>query len=40
MATPPNYRQIISINRGKAPVPQTSADIFELEFGPNRCNIS
>ena len=40
MATPPNYRQIISTNRGKTPVPQTSADIFELEFGPNRCNVS
>lgn len=40
MSTPPNYRQIISINMGKAPVPQTSADIFELECGPNRCNIS
>ena len=40
MATPPNYRQIISINGGKAPVPQTSDDIFELEFGPNRCNVS
>ncbi|MGB7635610.1 MAG: rhodanese-like domain-containing protein [Nitrososphaeraceae archaeon] len=38
MATPP--RQIISINGGKAPVPQTSAEIFELEFGPNRCNVS
>lgn len=40
MATPPNYRQIISINGGKAPVPQTPDDIFELEFGPNRCNVS
>ena len=40
MATPPNYRQIISINGGKVPIPKTSSDIFELEFGPNRCNIS
>jgi glyoxylase-like metal-dependent hydrolase (beta-lactamase superfamily II)/rhodanese-related sulfurtransferase len=40
MATPPNYRQIISINGGKVPVPETSSDIFELEFGPNRCNVS
>ncbi len=40
MATPPNYRQIISINEGKVPIPKTSSDIFELEFGPNRCNIS
>lgn len=40
MATPPNYRQIISINSGKVPVPETSSDIFELEFGPNRCNVS
>jgi hypothetical protein len=21
-------------------IPQTSAEIFELEFGPNRCNVS
>lgn len=40
MVTPPNYRQIISINEGKAPIPQTTDDIFELEFGPNRCNVS
>ena len=40
MATPPNYRQIISINGGKVPIPKTSSDIFELEFGPNRCNVS
>lgn len=40
MATPPNYREIISINSGKVPVPETSSDIFELEFGPNRCNVS
>jgi glyoxylase-like metal-dependent hydrolase (beta-lactamase superfamily II)/rhodanese-related sulfurtransferase len=40
MATPSNYKQIISINGGKAQIPQTSADIFELEFGPNRCNVS
>ncbi|MGA7370296.1 MAG: rhodanese-like domain-containing protein [Nitrososphaeraceae archaeon] len=40
MTTPPNYRQIISINEGKALIPETSADIFELEFGPNRCSVS
>jgi glyoxylase-like metal-dependent hydrolase (beta-lactamase superfamily II)/rhodanese-related sulfurtransferase len=40
MATPPNYRQIISINAGRVSMPKTSADIFELEFGPNRCNVS
>jgi glyoxylase-like metal-dependent hydrolase (beta-lactamase superfamily II)/rhodanese-related sulfurtransferase len=40
MATPPNYRQIISINGGKVPIPKTSSEIFELEFGPNRCNVS
>ena len=40
MATPPNYRQIISINGGKVPIPETPTDIFELEFGPNRCNVS
>jgi glyoxylase-like metal-dependent hydrolase (beta-lactamase superfamily II)/rhodanese-related sulfurtransferase len=39
MATPPNYRQIILINGGKAPVPSTISDTFELEFGPNRCNV-
>jgi len=40
MATPPNYRQIISINGGKVPILKTSSDIFELEFGSNWCNIS
>lgn len=40
MITPPNYKQIISINSGRSPIPQTSSDLFELELGPNRCAIS
>jgi glyoxylase-like metal-dependent hydrolase (beta-lactamase superfamily II)/rhodanese-related sulfurtransferase len=39
MLTPPNYLQIIAINKGDKPnYPTTSDDIFELEMGPNRCS--
>lgn len=39
MATPPNYLEIISINKGEKAYP-SSSDIFELEMGPNRCSIT
>lgn len=41
MTTPPNYLQIIAINKGEKPnASKPSSDIFELEMGPNRCSIS
>jgi glyoxylase-like metal-dependent hydrolase (beta-lactamase superfamily II)/rhodanese-related sulfurtransferase len=39
MPTPPNYRQIILINRGNFPI-LDSSQLHEIEMGPNRCNIS
>ncbi|VFJ13840.1 rhodanese-like domain-containing protein [Candidatus Nitrosocosmicus franklandus] len=38
MATPPNYLEIISINKGEKTHP--SSEVFELEMGPNRCSIA
>jgi glyoxylase-like metal-dependent hydrolase (beta-lactamase superfamily II) len=40
MAYPPNYREIISINKGERPVQTSLSEIFDLEMGPNRCSIS
>jgi hypothetical protein len=37
MSTPPNYREIISINESRRPMPQIS-EISELEMGPNKCS--
>ncbi|HET8794053.1 MAG TPA: rhodanese-like domain-containing protein [Nitrososphaeraceae archaeon] len=37
---PPNYKEIISINKDENPVQLLSSEIFELEMGPNRCSIS
>ena len=39
MPTPPNYKDIISINKFDRKLP-TIAEIYELEIGPNRCSIS
>ncbi len=39
MATPPNYRKIISINKGERPLQLSLSEIFELEMGPNRCSL-
>ena len=39
MPTPPNYRQIILINRGDIPI-LDSSQLDEIEMGPNRCSIS
>ncbi|MGH9983199.1 MAG: hypothetical protein ACRD8W_04490 [Nitrososphaeraceae archaeon] len=36
-SAPPNYKQIMSINEGKKPVPSLLSEIHELEMGPNRC---
>lgn len=38
MTTPPNYLEIISINKGEKAHP--SSEVFELEMGPNRCSIA
>ena len=35
--TPPNYKEIVSINEGKKPIPSQLSEIHELEIGPNRC---
>jgi glyoxylase-like metal-dependent hydrolase (beta-lactamase superfamily II) len=40
MATPPNYREIISINKGENPPKPSLAETFDLEMGPNRCSIA
>lgn len=34
---PPNYKQIVLINEGRAPI---TADAGEIELGPNRCAIA
>lgn len=39
MAAPPNYLEIISINKGEKQCP-SSSEILELEIGPNRCSIT
>lgn len=39
MPTPPNYKDIISINRFDRKLPAILG-IYELEIGPNRCSIS
>lgn len=39
MATPPNYREIISINKGEKPLLLSPSEIFDLEMGPNKCSI-
>jgi glyoxylase-like metal-dependent hydrolase (beta-lactamase superfamily II)/rhodanese-related sulfurtransferase len=40
MATPPNYREITSINKGERSVGLSLSEIFDLEMGPNRCSIA
>jgi hypothetical protein len=35
--TPPNYKEIVSINEGKKPIPSQLSEIHELKMGPNRC---
>jgi glyoxylase-like metal-dependent hydrolase (beta-lactamase superfamily II) len=40
MAYPPNYREIISINKGESPLRLSLSETFDLEMGPNRCSIS
>jgi glyoxylase-like metal-dependent hydrolase (beta-lactamase superfamily II)/rhodanese-related sulfurtransferase len=40
MPTPPNYKEIISINKFERKLPITINEIYELEIGPNRCSIS
>jgi hypothetical protein len=40
MPTPPNYKEIISINNFERNLPTTINEIYELEIGPNRCSIS
>jgi glyoxylase-like metal-dependent hydrolase (beta-lactamase superfamily II) len=40
MTTPPNYREIISINKGERPLQSSLYEVFDLEMGPNRCSIS
>ena len=40
MAYPPNYREIISINKGESPLQLSLSETFDLEMGPNRCSIS
>jgi glyoxylase-like metal-dependent hydrolase (beta-lactamase superfamily II)/rhodanese-related sulfurtransferase len=37
--TPPNYKEIISINNSDRELP-TLSEIYELEIGPNRCSLS
>jgi hypothetical protein len=39
MPSPSNFKDIIDINSGKRPVPQSDKS-FDLEMGPNRCSIS
>jgi hypothetical protein len=40
MPTPPNYKEIVSINKFERKLPTTINEIHELEIGPNRCSIS
>ncbi|HET8858192.1 MAG TPA: rhodanese-like domain-containing protein [Nitrososphaeraceae archaeon] len=40
MTYPPNYKEIISINKGERPVQSSLSEIFDLEMGPNRCSIA
>jgi len=40
MATPSNYREIISINKGERPLQSSLSEVFDLEMGPNSCSIS
>jgi glyoxylase-like metal-dependent hydrolase (beta-lactamase superfamily II)/rhodanese-related sulfurtransferase len=40
MPTPPNYKEIVSINNFERNLPTTINEIHELEIGPNRCSIS
>ncbi len=40
MATPANYREIISINKGERAIQSSLSEVLELEMGPNRCSIS
>ena len=35
----PNYREIISINKGERPLRSSLSEVFDLEMGPNRCGI-
>jgi glyoxylase-like metal-dependent hydrolase (beta-lactamase superfamily II)/rhodanese-related sulfurtransferase len=39
MPTPPNYKDIISVNKFDRKLPELS-EVYELEIGPNRCSIS
>jgi glyoxylase-like metal-dependent hydrolase (beta-lactamase superfamily II)/rhodanese-related sulfurtransferase len=40
MATPPNYKEIISINKGSKVNTLSLSEVFDLEMGPNRCSIA
>ena len=40
MTTPPNYKDIISINKGSKDSTLSSSEVFDLEMGPNRCSIA
>ena len=40
MPTPPNYREIISINKGESPPKSSLSETFDLEMGPNRCSMA
>ncbi|MGE0243225.1 MAG: rhodanese-like domain-containing protein [Nitrososphaeraceae archaeon] len=41
MTYPPNYKEIISINKGSKDINTLSlSKVFELEMGPNRCSIT
>ena len=39
MPTPPQYKEIIDMNKGEKPLPPIW-EIQDLEMGPNRCSIS
>lgn len=39
MVTPPNYKEIISINKGSKVSTLSLSEVFDLEMGPNRCSI-
>jgi len=40
MPTPPNYREITSINKGENPPKSSLSETFDLEMGPNRCSMA
>jgi len=40
MPTPPQYKHIISMNRGDKALPLSISEIHDIEMGPNRCSVS